>query len=40
MDPDLDPAPDPDPIPDPTPFLSDIKDAKKYVFSYFFLEFA
>ncbi len=29
--------PDPDPTPDPTPFFIDLKNAKKYLFSYFFL---
>ncbi len=30
--------PDPDLTPDPTPFFSDFKDAKKLIFSYFFLK--
>ncbi len=30
--------PDPDPNLDLTLFLSDFKDAKKYIFSYFFLK--
>jgi hypothetical protein len=29
--------PDPDPAPDPTPFFGDFKDAKQFIFSYFFL---
>jgi hypothetical protein len=29
--------PDPDPTPDPTPFFTNFKDAKKNIFSYFFL---
>jgi hypothetical protein len=32
----MDPAPDPDPTPDPTPFFTDLKDAKKNIFSIFF----
>jgi hypothetical protein len=28
---------DPDPTPDPTSFFTDFKNAKKYLFSYFFL---
>jgi hypothetical protein len=37
LDPDLDLVPDPDPTLDLTSFFIDFRDAKRTIFSYFFL---